>query len=233
MGNPSFCFKHFEVFHDRCAMKVGTDGVLLGAWANPGNAARLLDVGSGSGLIALIMAQRCETEVHGVEYDTEAFIQATENAAASPWSGRIHIFEADFNRYSNGLYDLIVSNPPFFRESLKAPEKERNQARHTDTLSYESLIRKSAEMLSSDGRFSVILPASTSNYFDDLCWQNKLYLSRRCEVISVEGLAPKRTLLEFSRKRTTIERTALVLETSDHHRTKEFKALTADLYLDK
>jgi len=214
-------------------MKVGTDGVLLGAWTNPGNAARILDVGSGSGLIALIMAQRGEAEVHGVEYDNEAFKQATENAAASPWSDRLHFFEADFNHYSNGLYDLIVSNPPFFRESLKAPGKERNQARHTDTLSYESLVRKSAEMLSPDGRFTVILPAKSSEYFDDLCWQNKLYLSRRCEVISVEGLAPKRTLLEFSRNRSTIVRTVLVLENSDHHRTKEFKALTADLYLDK
>lgn len=233
MGTSSFCFKQFEVYHDRCAMKVGTDGVLLGAWINPENAARVLDVGSGSGLIALIVAQRSDAQVHGVEYDSEAFKQASENAAASPWSDRVHFFEADFNKFSNGLYDLIVSNPPFFRDSLKAPGKERNQARHTDTLSYESLICKSVEMLSSEGRFAVILPAASSDYFDDLCWQNKLYLSRRCDVVSVEGLAPKRTLLEFSRKRTTIERTVLVLENSDRHRTNEFKALTADLYLDK
>jgi len=233
MSNPSFCFKQFEVFHDGCAMKVGTDGVLLGAWVNPGNAGRILDVGSGSGLIALIMAQRSEAQVHGVEFDHEAFKQALDNAQSSPWTDRIHFFEADFNHYSNGLYDLIVSNPPFFRESLKAPGKERNQARHTDTLSYDALIQKTAELLSAEGRFAVILPATSSDYFDDLCWQSKLYLSRRCEVVSVEGLTPKRTLLEFSRTRTQIERTSLVLETSDHKRSDDFSALTADLYLDK
>ena len=233
MGTPSFRFKHFEVFHDRCAMKVGTDGVLLGAWACTGNAQRILDVGSGSGLISLILAQRSTALVDGVEFDVEAARQAAENAASSPWCNRISIVEADFNEYFNGFYDLIVSNPPFFRQSLKAPVRERNQARHTDTLSYESLIQKSVKMLNPEGLFSVILPTDSSQDFEDLCWQNKLYLSRRCEVVSVEGLAPKRVLLEFSFQHHFIERTTLLLETSGRNRTAEFSELTADLYLNK
>jgi len=233
MGNPSFRFRQFEVFHDRCAMKVGTDGVLLGAWVDPGAARRILDVGAGCGLIALILAQRSGAVVDGVEFDPEAAKQAAENVAASPWAGRVHIFEDDFNDYSNGLYDLIVSNPPFFRKSLKTPVKERTQARHADTLSYEMLIRKSAQMLTPEGRFSVILPAASAPDFEELCWQNKLYLSKCCEVISVEGLAPKRVLMTFSLRRSDIVRSSLILETSDHRRTGEFSALTAGLYLNK
>jgi len=233
MGKSSFCFKQFEVFHDRCAMKVGTDGVLLGAWINPGNAMRILDVGSGSGLIALILAQHSMAQVDGVELDLEAAKQAGENFSNSLWTERMCIFEADFNFFQNTSYDLIVSNPPFFRKSLKAPVKERNLARHTDMLSYEMLIQKSAQLLSPDGRFAVILPTDSSDDFEEVCWQNKLYLSKRCEVIPVEGLSPKRVLLEFSLHRSTIERTTLILETKDHQMTPEFSDLTADLYLDK
>jgi Predicted O-methyltransferase len=233
MGNSSFRFKQFEVFHDRCAMKVGTDGVLLGAWTRPGDALRILDVGTGSGLVALILAQHSTAFVDGVELDAEAAVQAAENVAVSPWNERMHIYETDFCRFSNGLYDLIVSNPPFFRESLKAPARERNQARHTDALSYEMLVHNAGRMLSSSGRLSVVLPAASADDFDAICWQNKLYLSRRCDVVSVEGLEPKRVLLEFSRFRSGTERTKLILETSSHKRTEEFTALTADLYLDK
>lgn len=233
MGNTSFCFKQFVVFHDRCAMKVGTDGVLLGAWIQPGEAGKILDVGAGSGLVALILAQRSSAMVDGVELDNEAASQASENFDASIWRDRLRLFKEDFNRFSNGQYDLIASNPPFFRQSLKATGKERTQARHTDTLSYESLIRQSAKMLTEKGRFCVILPASSSDDFEELCWLHKLYPSRRCDVISVQGLEPKRVLLEFSRSRTLIERTSLILETADHQRTAAFTALTADLYLDK
>jgi tRNA1Val (adenine37-N6)-methyltransferase len=233
MGSVSFCFKSFEVFHDRCAMKVGTDGVLLGAWSIPGEAKRILDVGTGSGLIAIILAQRSKAEVHGVELDAIAAIQASENVAACPWADRIHIFHDDFNDYSNGFYDLIVSNPPFFRNSLKSPSKDRNQARHTDTLSYDMLIHKSARMLSPEGRFLVVLPYDSADYFEEICWQNKLYPSKRCEVISVKGFEPRRILLEFKNCRSITERTSIVLETSNHRATKEFSDLTADLYLDK
>ena len=183
--------------------------------------------------MALILAQRSSALVDGVEYDQEAAGQASENASKSPWSDRVRIFEGDFKDYSNGFYDLIVSNPPFFRQSLRAPALKRNQARHTDTLTYEALIEKSSKMLTPEGRLSVILPADSSEDFEDLCWQNRLYLSKRCQVISVEGLAPKRVLLEFSFQRKMIEHSSLVLETSNHKYTEAFSCLTGDLYLDK
>jgi len=231
MSGTSFRFRQFEIFHDRCAMKVGTDGVLLGAWVSTDNAKRILDVGSGSGLITLILAQRSTAFVKGIELDTAAAKQASENANNSPWADRIQIDTVDFKDFANESYDLIVSNPPFFRGSLKAPVKERNQARHTDTLSYETLIRKSAQLLSTNGRFVVILPFECSEDFEGLCWAHKLYLSKKCEVSSIEGHAPKRVLLEFSHEHRFIERTSLALETMEHIRTVPFSTLTADLYL--
>jgi tRNA1Val (adenine37-N6)-methyltransferase len=233
MSASSFRFQQFEVFHDRCAMKVGTDGVLLGAWVQPGSAKRVLDVGAGSGLIALILAQRSVAEIVGVEYDPAAALQASENVAASPWPEKIRIYERDFRDCTIGLFDLIVSNPPFFQKSLKSPGKVRNQARHDETLTYEELITGTSRMLSGDGRFAVILPFESSQPFEDLCWQNQLYLSRRCEVSSIEGQAPKRLLLEFSRQRVTTERSILAIESRTHNRTAAFSALTDGLYLPK
>lgn len=231
MPNSSFRFRQFEVFHDRCAMKVGTDGVLLGAWVQTGGAKRVLDVGTGSGLIALILAQHSSSVVDGVECDGESAKQATENVLRSPWSDRVHIFECDFKSFSNGSYDLIVSNPPYFRNALRAPDEARNKARHADALSYEDLIKNSAQMLSSDGRFAVILPFESENEFEDICWQHQLYLSRYCSVLSVQGQPPKRVLLEFSLSHTTIERTIFPIFTPEHKPTKIFSALTSDLYL--
>jgi tRNA1Val (adenine37-N6)-methyltransferase len=213
-------------------MKVGTDGVLLGAWAQTGGAKRILDVGTGSGLIALILAQHSSSVVDGVEYDGETAKQASENVSKSPWPDRMHIFKDDFKNFSNGFYDLIVSNPPYFRNSLKTPDKVRNMARHTDSLSYEDLIKKSAQMLSSDGRLAVILPFESGNEFEDICWQHQLYLSRYCSVLSVQGQLPKRVLLEFSLCHTTIERAILPIFTPEHKPTKIFSALTSDLYID-
>lgn len=233
MSSLSFRFRQFEIYHDRCAMKVGTDGVLLGAWIKSGEAKRILDVGTGSGLIAIILAQHSTATIDGVECDKDAAKQAKENVIACPWPERVQIFEQDFKNYSNGFYDLIVSNPPYFRNSLKAPMKSRNMARHADTLSYETFIEKSAQMINPDGRLAVILPYESENDFEDYCWQHKLYLNRYCEISSIEGQSPKRILLEFSFHHSAIERTSLSIYTREHKTTKEFSILTSDLYLDK
>lgn len=233
MSNSYFSFKQFEVFHDHCAMKVGTDGVLLGAWTITDDAKRILDVGAGSGLIALILAQHSLATVDGVEIDKEAAKQATENVFNSPWACRVHIFEQDFKKYSNGFYDLIVSNPPYFKNALKASNKERNIARHAETLSYEDLVGNSAQMLLPEGRLAVVLPFESANEFENICWQNKLYLSKYCEVSSIEGQPPKRVLLEFSFHRSIIERSSIAIHTFEHKLTRIFSALTSDLYLDR
>lgn len=231
MASPSFRFRQFEVFHDRCGMKVGTDGVLLGAWVQPLQARRILDVGTGSGLIALILAQRSIAEIVGVEFDASASAQAAENARNSPWSNRIRMVHADFKSYQDGWFDLIVSNPPFFQNALQAPAAERNQARHDVTLSYAELIAKAASMLSAEGRLAVVLPYDAAREFEDLCWVSGLYPKRRCEVSTIEGLPPKRVLLECSRQRNETERTTLVLAAKGNARSEAYSALTSDLYL--
>ena len=138
-----FKFKQFTVWHDKCAMKVGTDGVLIGAWVNLNNAKRVLDVGAGTGLIALMTAQRCDAEIVGIEIDENASIQAKENVSSSPWANRIAIENIDYNDYtSNELFDVIISNPPFFENSLKSNQANRNTARHDISLSFAQLISK-------------------------------------------------------------------------------------------
>jgi len=231
MASPSFRFQQFEVFHDRCAMKVGTDGVLLGAWVQPDTARRILDVGAGSGLIALILAQRSTAEIVGVELDEAAAVQATENVQRSPWNNRIHLVQADFRTFVDESFDLIVSNPPYFQKALQAPTASRNQARHDVTLSYSTLIEKVQSLLSAQGRFAVVLPFDSSREFEECCWTSNLYLTRCCAVSTIEGQAPKRVLLEFSRQRTVIERTTLSVGVKGNARSQAYSALTSDLYL--
>jgi tRNA1Val (adenine37-N6)-methyltransferase len=227
----SFRFKQFEIGHDRCGMKVGTDGVLLGAWVRPSNALRILDVGTGSGLIALILAQRSDAQIVGIEYDASAAGQALENAQASPWADRVRIVQGDFKCLEDDPYDLIVSNPPFFQNALKAPAVQRNHARHDVLLRYDELIAKADELLTENGRLSVIIPCEAFAGFETLCLASRLHLSRICEVSTIEGKPPKRLLLEFSRVPTEVERSRLAVSTTGNARSEAYSALTADLYL--
>ena len=178
--NLGFQFKQFFVRHDRCAMKVGTDGVLLGCWSGYDAAAagsptiphryhyaRCLDIGTGSGLIALMLAQRFpDALIDAIDIDKAAVEQAAENFAASPWSDRLHAYCAKLQEWSivnSQLYSLIVSNPPYFQNSLKNPDKGRQTARHTDTLSFSELIHHSTRLLSENGILALILPAEAES----------------------------------------------------------------------
>lgn len=142
MPKAYFDFKKFRIFHDKCAMKVGTDGVLLGAWSCAGSEHRtVLDVGTGSGLIAIMLAQKTQAVIWGVDIDENAVFQANENAAATEWSDRLHFLHSDISSFSPDFqFDLLVSNPPFFSRSLKCPDGVRSQARHTDSMSFGELI---------------------------------------------------------------------------------------------
>ena len=161
MPNPYFRFKKFTVYHDRCAMKGGTDGVLLGAWVNV-LGENVLDVGTGTGLISLMMAQRNDKVViDAIDIDGDAVSQAKDNIYNSPFGNRIKCWNASLQEFSSKVekrYDVIVSNPPFFVQSLKSPNKERSLARHTDSLPIEDLIGLSASLLSQTGRISFIYP---------------------------------------------------------------------------
>lgn len=232
MPNPYFKFKQFTVYHDKCAMKVGTDGVLLGAWCDVAGVRRMLDVGTGTGLIALMAAQRSEAHVTALDVDAAAVEQARENCDASPWAERIDVVQADFCSYRpGGLFDCIVSNPPYFVEDVHCPDKQRNMARHTAGLTFASLLERVGALLSEEGRFSVVLPAVAVADFVYQAMRNKLYLSRRTLVCTKSGVLPKRALLEFSRVENTCRESVLTIESEHHKYTPEFVELVKDFYL--
>lgn len=233
MSNSFFTFKKFTIYHDHCAMKVGTDGVLLGAWANLQHSKRILDVGTGTGLIALMMAQRCEhAQITAIDIDTKAIKQANENIQSSPWSQRIETVLQDICTYTpDKLFDTIVSNPPYFINSLKCSDNQRNTARHTDSLDPERLLRKVADLLSEDGCFSIILPADQTNALFQIAKNKGLYPSRYTEVITRPGLLPKRILVEFQKTIGKCINDKLVIELERHVYSEDYINLTKDFYL--
>lgn len=234
MANPYFQFKQFIIRHDKCAMKVGTDGVLLGAWADIRSCTKILDVGTGSGLIALMLAQRSRAEIDAIDIDADACLQATENAEASPFRERIRIYHSPFAEYAETnciKYDLIVSNPPYFIDSLKCPDQKRSQARHTDTLLLGDLIRGSKQLLTNSGRLALILPFEQLDTLLEIALSNGFYPCRRTDVIPQPGATPKRLLIELSALKTDFTTGSLIIEEARHQYTKDYKALTCDFYL--
>ena len=233
MPNPYFAFKQFTVRHDRCAMKVGTDGVLLGAWTDLSHSRRILDIGTGTGLIALMLAQRCmDARITAIDLDSAAVEQAQENIQASPWKDRIEALQQDICTYHpNGTFDTIVSNPPYFIDSLKCPDGQRSTARHTDTLDADRLIGKVSELLTSDGRFSIILPAEQTEDLIRVAGEKGLHPSRQTWVITRPGLSPKRILMEFRKIPVTLQSDELVIELERHVYSEEYIALTKEFYL--
>lgn len=233
MGNPFFKFKKFTVCHDCCAMKVGTDGVLLGAWTDVSHSGRILDIGTGTGLIALMLAQRCPAAtITAIDIDRDAILQAMGNVKSSPWNQQITPIQVDVCSYtSDALFDTIVSNPPYFIDSLKCPDGQRNLARHTDTLDATRLLAKVKELLTLEGRFSIVLPADQSETFVQIAEREGLYLSRHTAVVTRPGLSPKRSLMEFCKIKGGFQSDELVIELERHVYSQEYIALTKDFYL--
>ena len=233
MPNPYFAFKQFTIRHDRCAMKVGTDGVLLGAWTDLSHSRRILDIGTGTGLIALMLAQRCmDARITAIDLDSAAVEQAQENIQASPWKDRTEALQQDICTYHpNGTFDTIVSNPPYFIDSLKCPDGQRSTARHTDTLDADRLIGKVSELLTSDGRFSIILPAEQTEDLIRVAGEKGLHPSHQTWVITRPGLSPKRILMEFRKTPITLQPDELVIELERHVYSEEYIALTKEFYL--
>ena len=236
MSNPYFRFKQFTVWHDKCAMKTGTDGTLLGAWANVEGCQHILDIGTGTGLIALMLAQRNKNaQIEGIDIDSDACFQAFENVSLSPFAKQIRIHHTSLQAFaedSNQPFDLIVSNPPFFVQSLKCPDPKRQVARHNDTLSYADLLTLSCSLLSPGGRIALILPFQQKKHIMQTAELNQLYCIRLTTVYSVTHLPPKRLLVEFSNHFPPFcEKTNLMLEDNQHQRTQEYQDLTQDFYL--
>jgi tRNA1Val (adenine37-N6)-methyltransferase len=236
MANNYFSFKQFTVHHDKCAMKVGTDGVLLGAWVKVINVGRILDIGTGTGLIAIMMAQRSTAFIDAVEIDENACKQAVENVAACPWKERIVIHHDSFQHFAantTSQYDIIVSNPPYFSNSLKSPLQLRSLARHDDSLSNESLLRSSAHILAPEGYLYVIIPAYDINSFIALAGLHGLYPSQMIKIRPVPHKAYSRCLIEFSSYRNQIctEKELIIKQENSKEYTHEYKNLTRDYYL--
>ena len=234
----SFRFKHFFVEDSRCAMKVGTDGVLLGRFAPmvQCSCARVLDVGTGCGLIALMIAQQAlKAQIDAIEIDKAAAEQARENFQASPWPDRLQAFAVRLQDWQpEKKYDLIVSNPPYFQNSLKNPDKGREIARHTDTLSYEELLAHSTRLLSEDGQLAVIIPADSEEEMQALAATYGLCVRRLTRVFGRAGKAAKRVLMRFVRntgKPEYPEIDTLILEDETGGRSAAYQELMKDFYL--
>lgn len=234
MSNPYFQFKQFTVWHDKCAMKVGTDGVLLGAWTPVREARHILDIGTGTGLVALMLAQRSpvDTKIVALEIDESAVEQAKENVDRTPWKERIEVVQADFIQYqSSDKFDVIVSNPPYFIDSLECPDQQRNVARHNNSLTYEELLKGAAGLLAEDGTFTVVIPADVADGLKAIALKWNLYAVRQLNVITKPGGAPKRVLITFSFNNQECIIESLLTEIARHQYSEEYIALTHEYYL--
>ena len=215
-------------------MKVGTDGVLLGAWTDVSGANTILDVGAGTGLVALMLAQRSDAIVDAVEIEPVAFCEANQNVVASPWADRVTVFHSSFQEFIEEMpdqYDLIVSNPPYFSNSLVSPDKNRTSARHDQYLSFSELIEGAAQKLSPEGRFCVIIPADAFDEFRETARLNGFYLVEVVNVIPRKGKPANRVLLEFRRKPADRLMTELCIRDAEGNYTDTYRQLTKDYYL--
>lgn len=238
MGNKSFKLKQFEVFHDKCAMKVGTDGMLLGAWAGVDGCQNILDVGAGTGLISLMLAQRNRgAHIMALEIDTAASEQALENVNRSPFFNQIEVKHSSFQHFASTTkmkFDAIVSNPPFFINSLKPDNESRLSARHTDFLSLVDILSLSRQLLTPCGKLSLIYPYDEIANIDNLIEETNWYVHRKTEVYSTPGSTkPKRLLLELGLCHSDggADIKSLIIEIDRHVYSTEYIELTKDFYL--
>ncbi|MBQ5670201.1 MAG: methyltransferase [Tidjanibacter sp.] len=236
--SADFRFKQFNITQKLSAMKVGTDGVLLGAWVrlNEGHR-RILDIGCGTGLVALMVAQRTNewgAEVVGVEIDSPSATEAANNFAASPWSDRLSVVECAVQEYHTDTpFDHIVSNPPYFVNSLLSPDEARTNARHTTTLTFDALAHSAVRLLSDEGLLSVVLPCDVASDMVLASARCGLFLTRRMDVRSKATNAPIRVLLEFGRRAVPTERTELTIHSPEgpFGYSPDYVTLTKDFYL--
>jgi len=234
-----FQFKEFAVNQDKTAMKIGTDAVLLGAWTNlkkyPDS---ILDIGSGTGVIALMLAQRSNAmTVDAVEIDENAYEQTVENFEQSDWGDRLFCYNASFQEFAKEMkeeeeiYELIVSNPPFYTDDYETEDEARNKARFTSALSFDDLLNGVASILDKNGIFSTIIPFKEEEKFIALAKESKLFLNKVCHVKGTPTSEIKRSLLSFSFEETTLEKEELTIEIARHEYTEAYINLTKDFYL--
>ncbi|MFI1773013.1 tRNA1(Val) (adenine(37)-N6)-methyltransferase [Thalassobellus citreus] len=236
MSKKPFLFKKFEINQDQCAMKVGTDGVLLGAWSSiKHNPFSILDIGAGTGILALMLAQRCDAElIDAIEIDDNTYEQCVDNFEQSPWGDRLFGYHASLEEFTAEIedkYDLIISNPPFYSEDFKTENTQRDLARFNDAMPFEHLIESVSKLLSEDGVFSVIIPFKEEISFIELASKHNLLLNKTLHIKGNPNSEIKRSLLEFSFRESDININELIVETERHQYTEDYINLTKDFYL--
>lgn len=235
MAKP-FHFKKFDIHQDKCAMKVGTDGVLLGAWADVSEAKTILDIGTGSGVIAIMLGQRAaQAQIDGLDIDELAYEQTTENMQRAPWADRMRAFHTsvqEFAKDHGSSYDLIVSNPPFFSGGTFSNKQDRNSVRHTVKLPHGDLLMAVQKLLAPQGRFCLILPYIEGLRFQELAETYKLYCTHVTTVKPKKDKPVERLLLQFERLKKEKQEDELVIQNEGHNEwTKQYIALTREFYL--
>jgi tRNA1Val (adenine37-N6)-methyltransferase len=231
-----FKFKRFIIHQDRCAMKVGTDGVLLGAWAGINhNPQRILDIGAGTGLLALMLAQRTNGEtIDALEIEENAHEQCVENFENAPWADRLFCYHAGLDEFTDEMeyqYDLIISNPPFFMEEVSSGNVSRDTARQNQSLPFEELLEGVTKLLAPKGTFATILPFKEEVSFLKMATHRGLFPNRITHVKGNRNSEIKRSLLEFSFRKTKISEDLLTIETERHQYTEKYMELTRPFYL--
>ena len=234
-----FTFKQFIIEQDHCAMKVGTDGVLLGAWADVATAKTMLDIGSGTGIIAIMLAQRTahtkSARIHAVEIDEAAFYESNENMTNSPFAKKLSIFHdsiQDYSKKSKIQYDLIVSNPPFFTGGTFSSNQDKTNVRHTVKLPHGDLLHTTRQLLNKEGKFCVILPLIEGLRFIEIARTYGLNCTKKTEVHTLAGKGVERLLLQFELESKPIAIDKLIIQNSDERNdyTEDYKKLTRDFY---
>jgi tRNA1Val (adenine37-N6)-methyltransferase len=231
-----FEFKQFSIQQDQCAMKIGTDGILLGAWTSlDKNPESILDIGAGTGILSLQLAQRCQAEtLEAIEINEDAFEQCVVNFENSPWGDRLFCFHASAQEFAAEMeeeYDLIISNPPFYSDEYKSEDNKRNTARFTDTLPFRDLAIFAYQFLSEKGIFALILPRKEEENFIALASEVGLFPKRICRVKGNPTSEVKRSLMEFTFEKSEIIQEKLTIEISRHVYTEAYKNLVKDFYL--
>lgn len=233
MGQHCFNFKQFVIHQDKCAMKVGTDGVLLGAWVDLPKTGNFLDIGTGTGLLSLMMAQRSQAKITAIECVEQASIQAKENIEISPWASQIQVVHGNIDNFNSDIkFDFIISNPPFFNNSQLTPNIERNTARHTLHLSPETLIKQVNRLLSKEGTFACIYPPAEAESIEKTANKLNLFCHKKAFVYPTQEKKPHRVMLTFRYGPQNSTNEDLIIETEVRHKyTERYIELTKDYYL--
>jgi tRNA1Val (adenine37-N6)-methyltransferase len=235
MAQSAFHFKKFIIQQERCAMKVGTDAVLLGSWTSTIGARSILDIGTGTGIIALMLAQRSSAVIDAIEINKCAYEEAEQNVTNSPFADLVNVINIPLQEFvykSHRKYDLIVTNPPFFVEASKSCEEARNLARHTDySLSYDELIEGVISLLAEDGKLSLILPLKEGKLFKEKAESKYLWCSKITRIVTRKGKPAKRLLFEFSKNVEPLIENELLILNEDMSYSRDYLELTAEYYL--